>query len=454
MEDLSVLRNMSPSPLHSSDFGIKCPLSKSNAVSGSCDHNGGILTSKNGDIKITVPVGAINDRDFVKFYIATDLYGPYALPSQRLNNLVSPFYWIGVAGSYHFQKPAQVEFEHYGACDPSHYQLLCCEDDDESYTMRPVGYELSFTVQDDTSLCTFQTNHLCSYCLFCHKDQIPVNRIAAFYLKPEKFHHLDHFKFEIWFSFPVKLCLKRNMELYKNRCLLLDASFVFEASSDKNSASYFAIKYSENIGSWTIKHSLQTEINTEKVNFYNHFKDMEDLRANEECQLFPPRFILDVVRDPKCTTTLNTNITVTLYNIEDRKVIPCQFNLVVSLSTLNKSSHNGQIESSTSPAIPNHCCSKSKPLLRDLILFSSKISDRWEDIALQLEIPIEKIKQIAADNPKVNDQCRTMFCVWQERASSPLCWCHFIKALYRLELNQIALKAQDNLHLLLPKNDK
>ena len=139
-----------------------------------------------------MPVGAIKDRDFVKFYIATDLYGPYALPSQRQNNLVSSFYWIGVSRSYHFYKPAQVEFEHYGACDPSHYQLLSCEDDDESYTMGPVDYELSFTVQDDTSLCTFQTNHLCFYCLFCHKDQIPVNRIAAFYLKPEKFHHLNH----------------------------------------------------------------------------------------------------------------------------------------------------------------------------------------------------------------------------------------------------------------------
>ena len=76
-------------------------LSKSNAVSGSCDHNGGVLTSKNGDINITVPAGAIKYRDCVKFYIATDLYGPYALPSQCQNNLISPFYWIGVSGLYH-----------------------------------------------------------------------------------------------------------------------------------------------------------------------------------------------------------------------------------------------------------------------------------------------------------------------------------------------------------------
>ena len=114
------------------------------------------------------------------------------------------------------------------------------------------------------------------------------------------------------------MCLKRNKELYKSRSLLLDASFIFKATSDKTSASYFVIEYSENLDSWTIKHSLQTQISTEMVNFYNHYKNMEDLKANEECHLFPPRFIFDVVKDTKCTTNLNTNITVKLYiNIED-----------------------------------------------------------------------------------------------------------------------------------------
>ena len=68
-----------------------------------------------------------------------------------------------------------------------------------------------------------------------------------------------------------------------------------------------------------MKHILTKKIYTEKVNFYNHYTDMEDLKANEECQLFPPRFILNVVKDPECTTTLNTDIIVTLYNIEERK---------------------------------------------------------------------------------------------------------------------------------------
>ena len=121
------------------------PLPNSDIVSGSCDHNGGVISSEDG-IKIIVPAGAIKGGDLVTFHIATGLFGPFVLPSKCQTNLASLYYWIGVSGSYHFQKPVKVEFEHFGACDPSHYQLLCCEDDDESYTMRPVDCGLSFSV--------------------------------------------------------------------------------------------------------------------------------------------------------------------------------------------------------------------------------------------------------------------------------------------------------------------
>ena len=282
MEDVSNSQNVTP--LHSSDLAVRCPLSNSNAVSGSCDHNGGVLTSKDGDIKITVPKGAIDNADFVKFYIATDLYGPFCLPSQCQSNLVSPYYWIGVTASYRFLKPVKVEFQHYAVIkDPSHYQLLSCEDDDESYTMRPaVDIDLDLTVRDGTSLCAFVTHHFCSYCLFCHQDQVPTTQIGAFFLKPENFQHLIHFKVEIWFSFRFELCLKRIKELYKSR-YILDARYDFEATCDKNSANYFEVKYSEKIDGWTVKHSLTTIVKTKKINFYNDYKEKKDLEANEEC---------------------------------------------------------------------------------------------------------------------------------------------------------------------------
>ena len=71
---------------------IKSPFI-SNIMWGSCDHDGGVLISTDG-IKLTIPKGAIKNGDFVKFYLATDLYGPFKLPSHDQNNLASPYYGL------------------------------------------------------------------------------------------------------------------------------------------------------------------------------------------------------------------------------------------------------------------------------------------------------------------------------------------------------------------------
>ena len=202
------------------DLQVKCPLSC--PTSGSCDHNGGVVCSKYGDLKLTIPKGAIKDGDLIKFYIATNLYGPFVLPLKCQANVVSPYYWIGINGTYLFQKKIQVEFEHYGACDTSHYQLLSCEDDDESYTMRPVDHDLSFHVQDGISRCSFKTHHCCSYCLNHKCEDPPMNKIAAICLKTKNFQSSQQFATAVRFIFLTSLCLKRNEELYKQDDMVLD----------------------------------------------------------------------------------------------------------------------------------------------------------------------------------------------------------------------------------------
>ena len=146
----------------SADLEAVCPLKDSKGMLHICDYNGGILISKDDSLKITVPRGAIRRGDLVLFATATDLFGSFVLPSKRKADLASPYYWIRVTKSYRFQKPVQVQFEHFAvvtACDPSHYQLLCCEDDDEDHIMQPaVEHNLDFTVRGDISLCIFQTH--------------------------------------------------------------------------------------------------------------------------------------------------------------------------------------------------------------------------------------------------------------------------------------------------------
>ena len=180
------------------------------------------MTSK----ELTVPNGAIMDGDLIVFYFVTCLFGPFILPSCRQHDLASPYYWIGVSESYRFHKPIQVEFEHFAAltvaCNPSHFQLLSCEDDDESFTMRLVDYALSFSVQDGRSWCTFQTDRFCSYCLFHGCNDSMVTKIGTLFLKLKNFKNADKFTVEVWFSFPISYCLKRSAKLYTSKGMILD----------------------------------------------------------------------------------------------------------------------------------------------------------------------------------------------------------------------------------------
>ena len=424
--------------------GIKCPFSNSSISSRVHDHNGGILISKYGDIKITIPEGAIHDGDTVTFHTAADLYGPFVLPSQPQTDLLSPYYWIGVSESYYFEKPIQVEFEHFAACDPSHYQLLTCEDNDKFYIMRPVKCDLSFKEQDGISWCTFHTYQCCSYCLFHGYTDPALHRIGAYYLKPDNFKYLTVFTVEIWFSFPISLCLKRNKEMYTKKLMTLDASHIFNASSDINSTSYFTLKYNKNDG-WDLKES-QSIIPTKEVNFYNYYKTSADLQENENTFSFPPRFIINVHKESECTRDLNSNIIVTLNEEEDVEFKSFLFKLSISVSPFTiKSEYNPLSHQSDTLSIVSHCCDEHKPIFRDLVQYSDKISSEWKRIALQLGIPQYDISIIDInERDNVKDKCYKMLETWLQQTTLP-CWCHFIEALFKFRLFEVAQEAKKHL---------
>ena len=407
----------------------------SNIASGSCDYKGGILSSINGDLKLTILNGAIKHGDIVTLSLESHLYRPFVLPSKRQVDVASPFYWIGVTPSYCFQQPVQVEFEHYGACDSSHYQLLCCEDDDESYIMRPVDYEFSFKMQDDMSWCSFEAYRFCSICLFHNSVDPAINRIAAICLKTKNFQYLNHFTTEIWFSFPISHCLKRNEELYNKEGMILDykCSHTFEASCDKNSTSWFALSYYQDVDGWHMEHSRSKKINTKEINFYNYYKDMEQLKANENNSLFPQRFVVNVKKS-ESNTGLDTNIMVTLHNSEGEKLDPIPFKLCVPIVSATNTTKQTKLIC----LISNHKCDENKPELKELVRYSSSISTCWRDIALNFNISQDKISMIEANHPTdTKRKCYEMFETWLQLNTSP-CWCDFIQALHIVGRNDIA----------------
>ena len=353
-----------------SDLNMKYPFPPH--MSDSCDHNGGSIISKCG-IKLTIPKGAIKEGDLVNFYIATSLYGPFILPSKCQADLASPYYWMGVTGSYHFHKAVQVEFEHFAtvtACDPSHYQLLTCEDNDESYTMQLVDYDLNFKVKNGILHCTFETYHFCSYCLFHGCKDPMINRIAGLYLLPDDFQILTYFTVEVWFSLHISHCLETNKKYYEKKRMILNSSYIFESFCDINSTSFLTLNCDENTDGWDIDHSLSKKICTKKINFYNYFTNVADLRVSEEALLFPPRFIINVVKKLECTKDLSTSINVTLHE-EGKSNESILFKLFVPLSA-------SVIKRQNLLTIDPHFCNENKQEFKDLILYSKQISSEWK----------------------------------------------------------------------------
>ena len=428
------------------NYKIKCPLSNVNIMLNKCDHNGVIITSECGDLRIIIPEGAIGVGDVI-IGTSTSLYGPYSVPVHSKTDLImarcSPYYWIGVFGSYTFHKPIQVEFEHYGGCDPSHYQLSCCEDDDESYTMRPVDFELSFTVRGNISWCTFHTYHFCSYCLYhdC-KDHVGLNKIIALYLKPADLGQRDNFTVQIWFSFPISHCLRRNQELYTSKDMVLDddCSYTFLTPSDKTCKNYFELSYHRSVG-WYICYLRSATIQTEEVNF-NHYTNIDNLRANEDISQFPPRFILDVTKNCECKNNLNMEIKVTLFKFGEmisKETVP--FKLFVPVLSLIK--YFTTNTSGRKHSMPSHECKVCTPELKDLVSYSKKISFYWKEIAALLGIQ-DKIDVIDMDNYHAEKKCFSMFDTWLKRTVNA-CWCRFIEALYGVGLNRVAEEAKTHI---------
>ena len=62
----------------------------------------------------------------------------------------------------------------------------------------------------------------------------------------------------------------------------VDLSYIFNVSCEKNSKSFFILKYDGLIDGWNMDNSLSTEIRAKEVNFYNSYTNAADLQASEE----------------------------------------------------------------------------------------------------------------------------------------------------------------------------
>ena len=177
----------------------------------------------------------------------------------------------------------------------------------------------------------------------------------------------------------------------------VDLSYIFNISCEKNSKSFFTLKYDELIDGWNMDNSLSTEIHAKEVNFYNSYTNAADLQASEESSSFLPRFIINIIKRSKCTKDLNQIINVTLYNEDGIQSKHIQFTLFVSVSALTLRNGSYTPKENDVPSIDSHHCDENKPEFKDLQLYYKSISTMWKEIALLLEIDENSICTIDID---------------------------------------------------------
>ena len=81
-----------------------------------------------------------------------------------------------------------------------------------------------------------------------------------------------------------------------------------------------------------------------------------------------------------------------------------------------------------------------------MLKYTTSISNRWKDVALNLGIPEDKVSIININNPNVQDKCYHIFKTWLETTISA-CWCQFIQALcaHNVGLQTVADEVKEHL---------
>jgi len=307
------------------DCEIMCPLIDGKVVAAIFDSDGGILSSKYGDVKIVVPKGAIHSGDLVKLYVATNLfsYDQFIFPEMYDNTeLVSSFCWIG--GSYPFMKPISVEIEHFAVIDdPNQYCLFSCEDNTD-LKMQPVDHDYSFELRDSKSVCTFETIHFCSYCLAYRIDNKQeakdMRKIGAYAFQSVIENSLGEIKYKICLCIPLAPCASRIKKLHKRKHMTFLGSKVFNVSFKKIRKYSFKLSHEDEVSGWHLTSNKSEKIHATDVDFFNgKYGTAETLKEAEKDGLFPPSFVIYIDPSGRTNDKLKANIVVTSFKHKKQK---------------------------------------------------------------------------------------------------------------------------------------
>ena len=189
-----------------------CSLRDCQIISGVFDYDGGELIINEHAIKVTIPIGAIDEDYKVQIEAAASLFGPFIIPEGYYP--ISAYVWIGAC--YEFKKKLKIEIEHdivllkerniselhvltaceENKCDGENNQIL--------YEMHEDTCEYQYEVNKTT--CTVFTSHFCSKCLAASGKAKKAKRVIMYHYFPDDYKSAYEFITEVSFCYDLKFC--------------------------------------------------------------------------------------------------------------------------------------------------------------------------------------------------------------------------------------------------------
>ena len=190
----------------------KCPLMDSQIISRMFDHDGGELLIEGHAVKVTVPIGAINEDHKVQIEVAASLFGPFILPEDYYS--ISAYVWIGAC--YEFKKKLKIEMEHDIVVSEETniselYVLTACEEDKFNGENNQILYNMyedacEYHYELNKSTCTYFASRFCSKCLAARGKAKKAKRLIMYHYLPEDYKSEYEFVAEICFCYDLQFC--------------------------------------------------------------------------------------------------------------------------------------------------------------------------------------------------------------------------------------------------------
>ena len=189
----------------------ECPMKDCQTISWIFDYYGGGILIKEHAVKVTVPIGAIEEDCQVQIEAAASLFGPFIIPEGY--HPISAYVWIGAC--YEFKKNLIVELEHDIVSEETDiselHVLTACEenmcngeDNQILYKMHEDTCEYQYELNKST--CTILTSRFCTKCLLARGKTKKANRIIMYHYLPEDYKLAYEFVTETSFCYDLKFC--------------------------------------------------------------------------------------------------------------------------------------------------------------------------------------------------------------------------------------------------------